>query len=113
VKLDQRERKLLLLAFDPGATPDESLAALRVLFRNWLVKYPDGHALVQDLEKPEVKERIVYRQTESPYADVTLGFGKYKGECLRNIPTDYLIWCLDNFDNLWPSTRAAIEKYLG
>jgi hypothetical protein len=29
VKLDPRERKLLLLAFNPSATPDESLAALR------------------------------------------------------------------------------------
>lgn len=114
VKLDPKERKLLLLAFDPGATPDESLAALRFLFRNWLTKYPDGHALVQDLEstKIETKERIVYRDLGSPYGDVTLGFGKYKGNRLRDVPVDYLLWILDNFGDLWPSTREAIEKYL-
>ena len=113
MKLDPRTRKLLLLAFDPGATPDESLAALRVVFRDWLFRYQDGHELVKDLEsgRVEVREKIVYRN-ENPYANFVLNFGKHRGERLRDIPVSYLIWCLEDWDGLWPATRRAIEKYL-
>ena len=65
VKLDPKERKLLLLAYDPAASVGESLNALRVVFKNWLLKYPDGHALVKDLESGEVREKIVYRNQGS------------------------------------------------
>jgi hypothetical protein len=114
MRLSDRERKLLVLAFDPEAYPGESLNALRVLFRGWLMKYPDGHALVEDLEsgRTRVKEKIVYRERSNPYGDVVLGFGKYKGEALRDVPADYLLWVLNNFDGLWPETRTAIERYL-
>jgi hypothetical protein len=114
VKLDSKERKLLLLAFDAGATPDEALGALRVLFRNWLVKYPDGHELIKDLEseKVEVREKIVYRQEPSPYGEVVLKFGKYEGEKIKDVDPEYLLWVLDHFTDLWPSTRKAIEHYL-
>jgi hypothetical protein len=50
VKLSERQRKLLILAFDPAATAGEAMNALRVLFRDWITKYPDGHELVKDLE---------------------------------------------------------------
>ena len=111
MKLNERERKLLLLAFDPAASIGESANALRALFKNWLLKYPDGHALVKDLETGEVHEKVVYRTT-SPYGEVILGFGKYRGEAIKDVPIDYLFWILDNFDDLWPRTRTAIEKYL-
>jgi hypothetical protein len=111
MKLEQRERKLLLLAFDPAASVGESANALRALFKNWLIRYPDGHALVKDLETGEVRERVVFR-SESPYGEVVLGFGKYRGEAIKDVPVDYLLWILDNFDDLWPQTRTAIERYL-
>jgi hypothetical protein len=112
VKLDLKERKLLLLAYDPAASVGESLNALRVVFKNWLIRYPDGHALVKDLESGEVTQNVVYRNAESPYASVVLPFGKHRGCRLDEVPADYLLWVLDNFDALRPSMRAAIEKYL-
>lgn len=112
MKLDPKERKLLLLAFDPAASPGETMNALRAVFRNWLLRYPDGHALVKDLESGGVLEKIVYREAEPPYGNVILRFGKHYGKPLQEVPVDYLLWCLDNFDDLWPATRRAIEKYL-
>jgi hypothetical protein len=112
VRLDPKERKILLLAYDPAASVGESLNALRVVFKNWLLKYPDGHALVKDLESGEVTEKVVYRTRGSPYGEMTLSFGKHAGKAIRDVPIDYLLWVLDKFEDLWPSTRRAIEKYL-
>jgi hypothetical protein len=115
VKLDSRERKLLLLAIDPAATPDEALAALRVLFRGWLFRYPDGHALVKALGEngePVTKRKPQPDRRSSPHNAVVLGFGKHRGKCVREIPPDYLIWVLHNFEDLWPETQTAIERYL-
>jgi hypothetical protein len=114
VKLDPKERKLLILAFDPAASVGEAMNALRALMKGWIKRYPDGHALVEDLEtnKNEVQERILYRERTSPYASVVLGFGKYRGCRLDEVPADYLEWVLENFAALWPETRRAIERYL-
>lgn len=30
---------------------------------------------------------------------VRMPFGKYKGELLENIPSDYLMWICDNLEN--------------
>jgi len=88
--------------------------ALRAVFKGWIKRYPDGHALVNDLEngQTEIREKIVYRESVSPYASVVLGFGKHKGCRLDEISADYLEWVLENFDDLWPETRRAIERYL-
>jgi hypothetical protein len=114
VKLGLKERKLLILAFDPAASVGESLNALRAVMAGWIKRYPDGHALVKDLEEggTEVRERIVYCERTSPYASVVLGFGKYRGCRLDEVPVTYLEWVLENFDDLWPETRRAIERYL-
>ena len=39
-------------------------------------------------------------------------FGKYKGVALEQIRPDYLIWVLDNVDDLSPTLRRAIEDVL-
>lgn len=114
MRLTDRERKLILLAFDPAAEPGEAVGAVRALAKTWISKYPDGHALVKDLEAPEqevVKEKVVYR-TESPFADFELPFGKHRGAPLRDVPVEYLLWVLHNFEGMWPTTREAIERYL-
>jgi hypothetical protein len=101
-----------LLAFDPAAEPGEAVGAVRALAKTWITKYPDGHALVKDLEQPEREvEKIVYR-AENPFADFELPFGKHRGAALRDVPIDYLLWVLDNFDGMWPTTREAIGRYL-
>jgi uncharacterized protein (DUF3820 family) len=114
VKLGPKERKLLILAFDPAASVGEAMNALRAVMKGWIERYPDGHALVKDLEtdKTEVREKIVYRERISPYASVVLGFGRYRGYRLDEMPADYLEWVLENFDKLWPKIRRTIELYL-
>jgi hypothetical protein len=113
MKLSDKEKKLLILSFDHAAEVGEALAAVRALAKIWLEKYSDGYALVEDLESgTEVREKIVYR-TQSPFASVVLGFGKHRGKRLDEIDPGYLLWVLENFADLWPETRTAIEKYLG
>jgi hypothetical protein len=109
MKLTDRERKLLILAFDPAATAGETVAALRVVFRDWIRKYSDGYALVKDLESVE---KTVSHDRGGRYGEVVLGFGKYRGQALKDVPESYLLWVLDNFEGLWPQTRRAIERYL-
>ena len=55
------------------------------------ISIPNGHALVKDLE--------------------VLQFGKHRGEA-KDVPVGYLLWVLDNFEDLWRETRRAIERYL-
>lgn len=112
MKLTDRERKLLILAFDPASTAGEAVAALRVVFRDWIAKYPDGYSLLADLESGGIPQTF-HGSEKSPYGSVVLGFGKHRGKCLKEVPADYLIWVLDNFEGLWPETRKAIERYLG
>jgi hypothetical protein len=109
MKLTDRQRKLLILAFDPASTVGEAMNALRVVFRDWINKYQDGHELVKDLET----ETTVHQKTENSYGDFVLGFGRHRGKPLKEVPISYLLWILDNFEDLWPQTRKAIEKYLG
>lgn len=40
-------------------------------------------------------------------------FGKHRGEELGNIPRDYLLWVLDNCDNISPTLRDEIRRILG
>ena len=114
MKLNEREKKLLILAFDSAAEVGEAMAAIRALIKAWISKYPDGYSLILDLEAPEkvvMRERVVYRN-ESPYGNFELNFGKHRGERLRDVPVSYLLWILENWDDLWPTTRRAIESYL-
>jgi hypothetical protein len=58
---------------------------------------------VRDLEG----EKTIYREKGNPYGEFVLSFGRHKGKPLKEIPVSYLIWCLDNFEDL------SIERYLG
>jgi len=72
MKVSVRERKLLLLIFDPASSAGEAANAVRVLFRNWINKYSNRHGLVKDL-KPggnAIRKMIVYKDRESPYGNV-------------------------------------------
>ena len=39
-------------------------------------------------------------------------FGKYKGRELRDVPDSYLLWLLDNCEDISPTLREAIERHL-
>jgi len=40
-------------------------------------------------------------------------FGRHRGKHLRDIPADYLVWCLDNVSTLQPTLRREIRIRLG
>lgn len=44
--------------------------------------------------------------------NVKMPFGKYKGNELKNIPLDYINWCLQNMDNLNDNLRKAMEEII-
>ena len=37
-------------------------------------------------------------------------FGKYKGKPLCEIPKDYLVWCVENFDSMRPGNWKRTFK---
>jgi putative quorum-sensing-regulated virulence factor len=39
-------------------------------------------------------------------------FGKYKGEKIEDLPTDYIEWCLSEIESLSPSLQAEMEAQL-
>jgi len=115
VKLTDKEQKLILLAFDLAAGSGGCTNAFRALMVSWLKRFPDGHQLVADLkgsggERIFFREKVVYRG--NPFADYVLGFGKHRGNPLREIPVSYLQWVVRHFDDLWPDTRQAMESCL-
>jgi hypothetical protein len=46
------------------------------------------------------------------YDRLTMPFGKYKHWLLRDVPSSYLCWCLEECDNLRPGLKAAIRAKL-
>jgi hypothetical protein len=44
--------------------------------------------------------------------EIRLDFGKHAGKRLSEVPTDYLLWCLDNLRKLWPVYRQAMVAEL-
>jgi hypothetical protein len=111
--LEPKEKKLLLLAFDPSASTGETVNAINALALRWKQKYQDGHQLIADLEKGSTKENSPpSRSAPSPFASVVLQFGKHRGKRLDEVDPAYLLWVLENFTGLWAETRKAIERYL-
>jgi hypothetical protein len=104
LNLELKEKKLLLLAFDPSASTGETVNAINALALRWKHRYQDGHQLIADLEKGIM--------VTSPFASVVLQFGKHRGKRLNEVDPAYLLWVLENFTGLWAETRTAIERYL-
>lgn len=43
---------------------------------------------------------------------VKMPFGKYKGQNVEDLPTDYIEWCLENIERLSPSLQKEMENQL-
>jgi hypothetical protein len=123
MNLSTLERKLVTLALDPGASPGEIASAAEKLFRLFRRRYRDGYAFLRELaasgnnghdghgdEISWRRERWLYRH--AIYGSTVVHFGKYRGQPIRNVPADYLIWILRNCSRLNSSTREAISGYL-
>lgn len=108
------EKKILVLAMDRSASDGEiGLAALKLieLLRR---RYPSGHELIKDLEQIKFREEIRYVTVQhDPYGNFIMPFGKHKGTKLKDVPIDYLLWILENYDGLRATTRAVIENFVG
>ncbi len=75
---------------------------------------PDANAAIWDWAetKADKREANGYGQTSKPKQprldaqDIPaykLPFGKHKGKDIGDVPSDYLVWCLDNMDWLDPA----------
>jgi hypothetical protein len=93
MNLTATERKLVLLALDQAAPAGEIASAGACLIKQLRKRFPDGYALLSELEGSHESEA-------SKYGSVIMVFGKYKGRRLAQIPSDYLCWILDNCDHL-------------
>jgi hypothetical protein len=98
-----KEKKLIVLAFDAAAHEGEMQNSISALIRSLKYRYADGHAFIRDAEAT----------VERPCADVVLRFGKHKGKTFKEVPESYLIWCLENFQDMDARTKSAMEYYLG
>jgi hypothetical protein len=81
----------------------EAAQQLRKLLQGRGVRTVD-FLLLQKQATPTAPVRQGWNGTPQDYE---LGFGKYKGKRLAEIPKDYLVWSLDNANGLWPQTREA------
>lgn len=61
--------------------------------------------------EPEVSEQPIQ---ETPVGETLFTFGKHKGVPIKDIPTGYLNWCLENVTwNKWNiEIKVEIEKFL-
>jgi hypothetical protein len=113
LELTMLETELFRLWLDPAAECGEAANAalhLRRLLRDRGVDaYTSEAVLSESVHRPA---SVCQPVSQSPHATTILRFGKYRGKRLDEVDADYLLWVLENFDELWPSTRRAIELYL-
>jgi hypothetical protein len=108
--LDDRERKLVLLALDSSAQPGEAAGAAAALFRSFKKRYADGYKFLAELGAREARNQ--FPSLTVNYGLVTLPFGKHKGRRLRDVPPDYLLWMVRDCDCLTNVMREAIKRFL-
>jgi hypothetical protein len=113
MNLTDKERKLILLALDRAASPGETDNAAVALVRSFKARFRDGYKVLDELESkgfsPTARSRTNY---VVDYGETVLPFGKYRGQELRDVPPDYLLWVLRNFERLNDSLREAITRFL-
>jgi hypothetical protein len=113
LQLTTRETQLLRLWLDQAAGPGEAANAAMHLRRLLSERGVDAYAIEEILSRQYRAPQPVYQSPiKSRYAAVKLHFGKHRGRRLDQIPTDYLLWVLDNCKNIWPSTKQAIKSFL-
>jgi Putative quorum-sensing-regulated virulence factor len=113
VNLTDTEKKILILAMDRSAAIGEIRQAALKLIVLLRKRYTSGHDLIKEFEKIQGRTEVkVVTVKHDPYGNFVMPFGKYRGEKLMDVPLDYLIWILDNFEDLRESTRTVIQNYV-
>lgn len=103
--LNDIEMKLLRLALDKGAYPGESDNAAVMLVRKLRERNASADELFAQSNPKKSNNISVYGQWRMP-------FGKYKDELLMDIPTDYLLWVLQNCRSIKLNLRHAIKNVI-
>jgi hypothetical protein len=113
--------KLLRVAMDPAAPAAEAETAachmVRTARRENVAMPVLATYLARDLRLPPpaaVKSAPARKAPEPPPAIfVSMTFGRYRGDAARrdraDRPVGYLLWVLDNCDEMRPTIRDAIE----
>ena len=102
--LNDIEMKLLRLALDKGAYEGEADNAAIMLIRK--------------LRQRNVKAEQLFEQSQSIQfskcgnGNEKMTFGKYRNEMIKNVPTNYLVWVLNNCTNIDTNLKLAIHKFL-
>ena len=105
--LTEIEMKLLTLALDKGAYEGEAENAAVMFVRKLRernVKVDD--LFVQNQQQPPQNTAV------SKYGDEKMTFGKHRGEMIKNVPLNYLIWAINNCANMDSKLRLAIHKFI-
>jgi uncharacterized protein (DUF3820 family) len=97
---------------------DDNLKVVKVTF-----ECAKGHQFIEEVELPgegpppateeEPRRRLInIPSIKSNPANLTMPFGKHKGELIENLPTDYINWCLENLEKLSLQVRNEMENQL-
>lgn len=88
--------KLLRLALDPASPQGEFETAAVKFIRE------------ARFERLTV-EQILSPQKQTKRQTVFFEFGKHRGCAVGDVPSDYLLWAIENIEKLNPLLRRAIE----
>jgi uncharacterized protein (DUF3820 family) len=114
------ELKLVRLALDRSAPPGEAEAAMRKLLASLRQRGVDGYSELfmgagsQEQPRPP-RPRPQERQPDPGSKTARMGwpfsipvtFGKHRGKYLGDLPSDYMDWCIKEFDPI--TSKALIE----
>lgn len=98
------EMKLLRLALDKGAYEGEADNAAVMFIR----KLRERNMTVEEL----FGQASQTSPLKSKCGNEVMTFGKYKGEMIKDVPQNYLIWVLNTCTNIDPRLRLAIHTFL-
>jgi hypothetical protein len=108
MKLLPKERKLLLLATNGAAHPGEARNAAAAFVFSLKTRFGDGYNVLAKLEAHAESNHL----SGVDYGHTILPFGKFRGSQIANVPPTYLIWVLENCDDLNQPLRKAISRFL-
>ena len=95
---------------------DENIRVVHVTF-----ECSKGHRYSEEVELPSAEEapREPPKMNLSPAAHrkveldvLTMPFGKYKGQRIEDLDSDYIRWCLENLERLSDRIKEEMENQL-
>jgi uncharacterized protein (DUF3820 family) len=101
------EQKLLRLGLNSAAHPGESDNCAIMLFRSLRRRGVDAEQIIASYA-----QQIWAMRELSAARGRVMTFGKHQGKTIDEIPRHYLMWALENCDNMPLNLRRAIQIVL-